>query len=80
MSRQKVTTDMTETPLDESDPRHHTRKIKTKLDGLVAHLRDDVGRVDEPRAKVLFEVTAEVLIGLSKAFDDYEQRSESAFQ
>ena len=71
---------MTETPLAESDPRHHTRKIKAQLDGLVTHLRDDVGTIDEPRAKVLFEVTAEVLIGLSKAFEDYEQRSESAFQ
>ncbi len=71
---------MTETPLTENDPRHHTRKLKAQLDGLVAHLRADVGKVDEPRAKVLFEVTAEVLIGLSKAFDDYEQSNESAFR
>lgn len=44
--------------LSETDPRHHTSKIKGKLDELIAHLREDVTKVDEPKAQALFETTA----------------------
>lgn len=64
----------------ETDPRHHTAHVKRMLGGLVAHLRGDVGKVGDPQGKAMFEVTAEVLGGLSKAFDDYEQRSEPAWR
>jgi hypothetical protein len=64
----------------ESDPRHHTDKIKTMLDDLVKHLRDDVEAVSEPRAQALFETTAEVVIGLRTAYDHDEQGEETAWR
>lgn len=71
---------MNQQQLPESDPRHHTRKVKAKLDELVTHLREDVSKIDDSRAKVMFEVSAEVLSGLAKAYSDYEARSEDAFR
>ena len=56
--------DVTAEQLPESNPRHHTRKMKARLDELVAHLREDIAKIDEPKAKVMFEVSAEVLSGL----------------
>ena len=43
-------------------------------------LREDVDKVDEPRFKAMFETSAEVLGGIKKAFDDYEQKNESAWR
>ena len=64
----------------ESDPRHHTSNIMQMLDEVSRHLREDVQKVDEPRAQALFETTAEVLGGLKKAYQHYEGRSEPAFR
>jgi hypothetical protein len=64
----------------ENDPRHHTANIKQLLDELIKHSREDVSKVEDPQAKALFEVTAEVLTGLRNAYDHYEQRSEPAWQ
>ena len=47
---------------------------------LIEHLREDVGKVTEPKAQALFETSAEVLTGLVKAFDDYEKKSEAAWR
>ena len=47
---------------------------------LIDHLREDVGKVTEPKAQALFETSAEVLTGLVKAFDDYEKKSEEAWR
>lgn len=58
------------------DPRHHTQKIKGMLDDLIRHVREDVGKVDEPKAQALFETTAEVLGGLKTAYDHYEDNQE----
>ena len=66
--------------LPRSDPRRHTMKTRTKLTGLADHLREDVRKVDDPRAKALFETTAEVLLGLEKAFADYEEGTEDAWR
>lgn len=68
------------TEYTEFDPRHHTQKIKRKLDELIDHLREDIEKVDEPRAQALFETSAEVLIGLKTAYTHYEQESEAAWQ
>jgi hypothetical protein len=46
----------------------------------VTHLREDVSKVNDAKAKVMFEVSAEVLSGLSKAYNDYEARAEAAFR
>jgi hypothetical protein len=64
----------------ESDPRHHTIRLKEMLDDTVRHAREDVGKVDDPKAQALFETTAEVLSGLVKAYNDYEQKSEAAWR
>ena len=64
----------------ESDPRHHTSRLKSMLRDTADHAREDVGRIDDPKAEALFETTAEVLEGLEKAFEHYEQRSEAAWR
>lgn len=64
----------------ETDPRHHTQKIQTKLESLIEHLREDVQKVNEPQARALFETSAEVLKGLKTAYAHYEQKSEAAWR
>ena len=51
-----------------NNPIHHTQKIRARMGQLIEHLREDVGKVTEPKAQALFETSAEVLIGLVKAF------------
>ena len=63
-----------------NNPIHHTQKIKARMGQLIEHLRDDVGKITEPKAMALFETSAEVLTGLVKAFNDYEKKSEAAWQ
>ena len=67
-------------PSSENNPIHHTQKIKAQMRQLIEHLREDVGKVTEPKAQALFEASAEVLTGLVKAFDDYEKKSEAAWR
>jgi hypothetical protein len=67
-------------PLSENNPIHHTQKIKAQMRQLIEHLREDVGKVMEPKAQALFETSAEVLTGLVKAFDDYESKNETAWR
>jgi hypothetical protein len=62
------------------DPLHHTRKMKQRLSETIAHLRDDIDKVEEPQFKAMFETAAEVLVGLTKAFSDYEQKKETAWR
>jgi len=54
--------------------------MKQRLDETVAHLRQDIEKVDEPQLKAMFETSAEVLAGLSKAFSDYERKNKSAWR
>jgi hypothetical protein len=63
-----------------SNPLEHTAKVKADLLGLTNHLREDILKMEDPSAKALFEVTAEVLIGLQKAFTDFEKKNEKAWQ
>jgi hypothetical protein len=64
----------------ENDPRHHTLKLKQMLNDTAAHAREDVSKVSDPKAQALFETTAEVLKGLVKAYDDFEQKREEAWK
>lgn len=64
----------------ESDPRHHTLKIKDMLRDSMRHIREDTGKVSDPKAQALFETSAEVLGGLLTAYEHYEQRSEPAWR
>ena len=62
------------------DPKHHVHHVTERLQELIDHLRSDVDKVGEPQAKALFETSAEVLGGLKKAFQDYEQKNEAAWR
>ena len=62
------------------DPRDHTQKMAKQLQDTIAHLREDVKKVDEPQLKAMFETSAEVLTALVKTFDDYERRNETAWR
>jgi hypothetical protein len=64
----------------ESDPRHHMIEIRRMLDDVSRHAREDVVKVADPKARALFETTAEVLGGLAKAYEHAEQKSEPAWQ
>jgi hypothetical protein len=70
----------TPTPSAEANPRHHTEKIRAMLTGLVDHVRGDIEKIAEPRAQALMETTAEVLLGLRKAYEDYERGEERAWR
>jgi len=65
---------------DESDPRHHTSKLKKMLNDTANHAREDVVKITDPKAQALFETSAEVLKGLVKAFEDFEQKNEPAWK
>jgi hypothetical protein len=65
---------------DEHDPRHHTQKLRRMLNDTAAHARGDVSKISDPKAQALFETTAEVLKGLAKAFEDFEQKREEAWK
>ena len=67
-------------PSSENNPIRHTQKIKAQMRQLIDHLREDVGKVKEPKAQALFETSAEVLTGLVKALDDYEKKTEAAWR
>jgi hypothetical protein len=54
--------------------------MKTRLQEIVSHMREDVKKVDEPQLKAMFETSAEVLTGLIKAFGDYEKKNEAAWR
>ena len=67
-------------PLSERDPRYHTQNVGRIMEELINHLREDVQKVDDPQAKALFEVSAEVLGGLQRAFEHFETKSEKAWR
>jgi hypothetical protein len=64
----------------DKNPLHHTDKMKKRLQETVDHLRQDIGKVDEPQLAAMFETSAEVLTGLIKAFSDYEKKNEAAWR
>ncbi|MEI7036199.1 hypothetical protein [Fulvimonas yonginensis] len=71
---------MNATPSASGDPREHTRKTKGMLREAMDHVREDVGKVSDPKAQALFETSAEVLDGLITAYEHFEQRSEAAWR
>ncbi len=62
------------------NPQHQTQNTKKRLEETVTHLREDIKKVDEPQLKAMFETSAEVLTGLTKAFSDYEKKNEAAWR
>ena len=64
----------------ESDPRHHTAKLKQMRTEIMEHARQDVAKVTDPKAQALFEATPEVLAGLKKAYEHFERGTEGAWK
>ena len=62
------------------DPRAHTANVRREFRELIEHLRDDIRKIDEPKAQALFETAAEVIGGLETAFKHYEEKSEEAWK
>lgn len=65
---------------DESDPRYHAENIQRMLRDVMNHAREDVSKVDDPKAQALYETTAEVLGGLATAYQHYLEQSEEAWR
>jgi hypothetical protein len=63
-----------------TDANAHAENIKAELETLTSHLRKDIERVTDGKAKALFETSAEVLTGLAKAFDDFIKKEEAAWK
>jgi hypothetical protein len=66
--------------LSEKDPSYHTQNVGRMFEDLIKHLREDIDQVDDPQAKALFEVSAEVLQGLHRAFEHFETKTEKAWR
>lgn len=63
-----------------ADVTSRTRRIHDMLVDVVRHARADVEQVSEPRAQALFETTAETLEGLARAYEHYEEGTETAWR
>jgi hypothetical protein len=66
--------------LPPEDAGRHTMQMRARLSDLAQHLREDVLKVHDERAKALFQTSAEVLGGLERAFADYEAAEEPAWR
>lgn len=75
-----VTLNSVPEPNNEKDPRYHAQNIQRMLREVMDHAREDVSKVDDPKAQALSETTAEVLGGLATAYEHYLQRSEEAWR
>jgi len=62
------------------NPRAHAANVRKEFRELIDHLREDIDKIDEPKAQALFETTAEVISGLDTAFKHYEEKSETAWK
>ncbi len=63
-----------------SSASEYLTKTSQRLDELIKQVRQDLKQVKDPKAQALFETTAEVLLGLKKAYDDYHSGSEEAWR
>jgi hypothetical protein len=57
-----------------SDPIDRVRNMSERSTEVIDDLRADIGRVEEPQFKAMFETAAEVLGGLITAFRHYEEK------
>ncbi|MGA9462221.1 MAG: hypothetical protein WBV28_05480 [Terracidiphilus sp.] len=64
----------------EIDSSRYMTQTKETLTALIDQVRSNVARVDDPKAKALFETTAEVLMGLRRAYHDFGQKSEEVWK
>lgn len=57
-----------------------TLKARSKLYELIVQFRMDAAEVDDPKANLLFEFSAEMLAGMARAFREYDENSEQPNQ
>lgn len=70
---QNQSSTVSQNPEATSNPQYHVAHIRQMLGDIVTHARQDISRVHDPKAQALFETTAETLLGLMKAYEDYER-------
>ncbi len=58
----------------------YPKDVRMKLDKLSQELRKDIGKIEDPKGQALFETAAEVLSGLTTAFEHYGSESEEAWR
>ena len=51
--------------------------MEARFHEMASHLRSDIERIDDPRAKAMFETAADVIGGQEKAFHDFDAKHES---
>ena len=64
----------------EANPLHHVETLKQMLADAASHARQDVTKISDPKAQALFETTAEVLLALCKACEDFARKNEPAWK
>lgn len=57
----------------------HAQNIAEQIYELKRYCHEETTEVTDPKAKALFETTAEVLAGLEKAYSDYQLENEGAW-
>jgi CBS domain-containing protein len=66
---------MREPTLPTRDPHAHATNVERMLRDVRDHLDEDLGKIDDDAARVLFDTAREVLDGLITSFEGYEQTS-----
>lgn len=66
-------------PIESTDPKEHAQNIERYIYELKLFCHEEIKTVTDPKAKALFETTAEVLGGLEKAFSDYQSEDLGAW-
>ena len=66
--------------LETDDPKDHAANIERMLTEVIDHMRGEIELVDDPKAQVLFETSAEVLIGVRRAYQHFQSGSEKAMR
>lgn len=61
------------------DPKEHAQNIEKYITQLKNLCHEESSEVSDPKAKALFETSAEVLFGLEKAFSDYQGENDGAW-
>jgi hypothetical protein len=72
MSRKNIHTDTKHAKV-------HSERVQHMLSQLVDHLKYDIQIVDSPRFQALAETTREVLGGLKRAYQHFDEANEKGF-
>lgn len=65
--------------LEPSNPKEHAQYIEQYITELKNLCHEETKLVTDPKARALFETTAEVLNGLEKAYSDFQSENYGAW-